>query len=121
MAEMLSILVVEDDPAIRQILADALAKRYKPRVAESGEEALQALRESVPDVILTDLDLGGFPGERLAAEALALSRPPIVFMMSGDAPRLLRAAGSAQRTFAKPFPIRDLLSALRECAAKRLN
>jgi CheY-like chemotaxis protein len=118
---MLSILVVEDDPAIRRVLADALGQCYEPRVVESGEEGLKALRESVPDVILTDLDLGGFPGERLAAEALSLSRPPIVFMMSGDAPRLLRAASSAQRTFAKPFPMKDLLRALRECAALRLN
>ena len=118
---MLSILIVEDDPAIRRVLADALGRSYKPRVAESGEEGLQALRESVPDVMLTDLDLDGFPGERLAAEALSLPRPPTVFVMSGDAPRLLRAASAARRTFAKPFPLRDLMSALSECAAQRFN
>ncbi|MFI5184175.1 MAG: response regulator [Vicinamibacteria bacterium] len=116
---MRSILIVEDDGTILDLLALAVGGSYRPRIAQSGEEGLEALRESTPDVVLTDLDINGFPGERLAAEALRLARPPIVFVMSGDASRLLRAAGLADRAFAKPFAISELLSALRECAPGR--
>src|SRR5215471_52669 len=57
------LLIVEDDSDMRSLLCDELwSDGYQLREAKDGDEALRAVLESVPDLILTDLKMpaGGF-------------------------------------------------------------
>ena len=57
------ILIVDDEPRIREVLMRFLAREgYEPRAAESGEEALEAIRAEPPDLVLLDLRLPGVDG-----------------------------------------------------------
>src|SRR4029078_12123644 len=60
------VLVVEDDPDIRQILAVFLGdKGFNVKVADSGHRALQLLGEDTVDLILSDVRLTGMTGMEL--------------------------------------------------------
>jgi hypothetical protein len=60
------ILVVDDDPSIRQALSHALAQNADVQVASTAEEALSGLAASSPDVILSDVRMPGLDGIELA-------------------------------------------------------
>jgi two-component system phosphate regulon response regulator PhoB len=61
------ILIVEDEPAIRDMLAFALGKAgYEPVHAGDGREAAEAIAERIPDLILLDWMLPGTSGLELA-------------------------------------------------------
>jgi two-component system phosphate regulon response regulator PhoB len=61
------ILIVEDEPAIRDMLAFALGKAgYEPVHAGDGREAAEAIAERIPDLILLDWMLPGISGLDLA-------------------------------------------------------
>lgn len=68
MANKLTILVVDDDSAIRQSLAAAfLDAGYSVRLAVDGPSALAVLSDFKPDVLLTDLTMPGMGGRELLA------------------------------------------------------
>lgn len=71
MGKSLSLLVVEDDPTLRQQIAQLVETwGYTVRLAQSGEAAINALVAEPPDVLLTDLILPAGGG----AEVLAFAR-----------------------------------------------
>ena len=58
-----SVLVVDDDAAFRAVLASELERmEFDVRAAESGEEAVERVAASDPDVVLLDLRLPGMGG-----------------------------------------------------------
>lgn len=58
-----SILIVDDEPEIRQLLADAFeGEALEVRLAGSGAEAIQLARSARPDLVITDLCLGDCSG-----------------------------------------------------------
>jgi len=60
MNQKINILIVEDEPAHAEVLAEALeAEGYRVTSAHSGEEALRALEKSSFNLVVTDLKLGG--------------------------------------------------------------
>ena len=81
-----SILVVDDDPAFRElagrILADA-GLRVAAQ-ADSAEEAMSAAKETKPDAVLVDVDLPDRDGIALAEELTALPWRPRVVLTSVD-------------------------------------
>ncbi|HSJ07985.1 MAG TPA: sigma-54 dependent transcriptional regulator, partial [Longimicrobiales bacterium] len=83
---MADILIVDDEPNIRRLLASLLAAEgHAVRTAASGEEGLAAVTEAEPDVVLLDLALPGAGGLEVLA-ALRTSNPALpVVMMSGRA------------------------------------
>lgn len=57
------ILIVDDEPRIRDVLQQFLAKKgYSPITAGSGEEAIQKAREEKPLVVLLDMRMPGMDG-----------------------------------------------------------
>lgn len=63
-AEPLRVIVVDDDPAIRRMLCEALAD-FDTREARDGEEALDEIGEDAPDLVITDIRMPGMDGYRL--------------------------------------------------------
>jgi CheY-like chemotaxis protein len=117
-----SVLVVDDDPYIRDALADVLADEgYEVTAARDGEEALEILRASLrPAVILLDLRMPGMSGWEVRKRLLAdpeLSAIPVVLLSADahleDAAATLRAAGSLR----KPPSLDELLEAVGRHAA----
>ena len=57
------VLVVDDEPAIVEIVRDYLADAgYRVSTARSGDEALRQVRSIVPDLVVLDLGLPGVDG-----------------------------------------------------------
>jgi len=110
-------LVVEDDHAMRSLLCDELLDMgYRIIEATDGEEALQRISDSIPDLILTDLRMpaGGLDYvSRL--RTLAPACPIILMTAFGDAQtksQVLERGVSAY--FDKPVRISDLKTAIRQ-------
>lgn len=62
------ILVVDDDQFFRQILKNALKEKYNVLEASDGDEALSAIRESKPDLVLLDIEMPGKNGIEVCRE-----------------------------------------------------
>ena len=60
------ILVVEDHPSIRKILADLLRSYCHLSTADSGRDALEKIEHKAPDLILLDLNLSDMDGLEIA-------------------------------------------------------
>jgi signal transduction histidine kinase len=116
-----TLLLVEDDPAVRQSLGDALgALNYRVLRAASGEEALAVLRrEPAPvDLLLTDLVMPGIGGigliQALAHEA---RRPARAVVMTGYVEEQGRRAAEASELVVgwiqKPVNLTEVARAIR--------
>lgn len=78
-----NILLVDDDPATVRVMGRILAGMGTLRFADSGEEALQLARESVPDLILLDAEMPGMSGFdvcRTLKGAPTLADVPVIFI-----------------------------------------
>jgi two-component system cell cycle sensor histidine kinase/response regulator CckA len=115
-----AILLVEDDPDLRELLARTLTRHgYRLVEAATGVEALQIIRDmTVPiDLLITDAVLPGLPGPAVAREAEIL-RPGIrVLFVSGytdDAMLRLGLLNENQAFLQKPFGSAALLRKVRQ-------
>jgi len=62
-SQLTSILIVDDEPALRMVLRRCLsASGFAVQEAQTGEEALAALRECPSDLVLLDLQMPGMGG-----------------------------------------------------------
>jgi type IV pilus assembly protein PilB len=78
------VLVVDDDPPLREILRDMLeGERYIVDVAADGQEALALVYRERPDLIITDLQMPGLDGLELLRKLrrdLATCQIPVIFL-----------------------------------------
>ena len=80
--DAMRILVVDDEPVCRRLVADALAK-YDVVDAPDGQEALRNVREQLPDLVITDIRMPDMDGYELLA-ALRAEAPDLpVLALSG--------------------------------------
>jgi CheY-like chemotaxis protein len=106
------VLVVEDEPDIRQSVADALeGEGYHVAVAENGAEALEIVACFRPEVILLDMKMPVMDGWAFV-RTYRRTPPPhgriVVFTAAADAARRAAETG-ADGVVAKPFDLDDLL------------
>lgn len=96
------VLLVEDDPAVRASLATALQPTYEVTQAADVPDALAALVEAAPDVVVLDLVLNA-PVDRLHQVLVTRGLP--VLLISGADTASLQAKAEARgwRFLAKPF------------------
>ena len=81
---MHNILIVDDEPAIRQSLKGVLEDEgYKASVAESGEACIESLRKRPFDVVLLDVWLPGMDGLETLEKVREIENAPEVIMISG--------------------------------------
>src|SRR5690606_32500542 len=85
-SQQLDMLVVDDDPVFRDVLARALTRRgFSVAVAGNGEEALQLVRERRPQRAVVDLKLEEESGLRLIPALLEAQPDLEVVMLTGYA------------------------------------
>ena len=110
------ILVVDDEPQIRRSLQVNLESRGYPVVSvENGDEALQALAQRSPDVVVVDLLLPGMDGIELTRRIRSHSSVPIIFLSAiGDEPKKVEALEvGADDYVTKPFSMEELTARVR--------
>jgi two-component system OmpR family response regulator len=111
------VLVVDDEPAIRELLAMVCAyEGWDVRTAEAGEPALRAVREQPPDVVLLDMMLPDLDGltvlRRMHASSPAL---PVIMVSARDSleDRAALLAAGAVGYVTKPFGVAALTDEVR--------
>jgi two-component system, OmpR family, KDP operon response regulator KdpE len=110
------ILIVDDDPAIRDSLSKELrAAGYATTTATDGIEGMGAFQSHVPDLVLTDLAMPRSDGFELIAGIRATSRIPIIVLsVRGADPDKVRALDLGADDFVtKPFSMAELLARVR--------
>jgi two-component system phosphate regulon response regulator PhoB len=113
------ILIVEDEPAIRDMVAFALRKgEFEPVVAGDAREAQSAIADRVPDLILLDWMLPGTSGLELARrwrrESLTREIPIIMLTARGEEnDRVGGLEAGVDDYVVKPFSARELLARIR--------
>lgn len=103
-----TMLVVDDDPEIRQYLSTVFAGKYKIFEAGSGEEGLELVRKHLPDIVISDVMMGGISGIELCRQMkldMALSHIPVILLTASTSQdvRLKGIEGGADDHISKPF------------------
>jgi len=113
------ILIVDDEPAIRDMVAFALRKAdYEPVHAGDAREAQSAIMDKVPDLILLDWMLPGMTGlelaRRLRKEGLTREVPIIMLTARGEEnDRVSGLEAGVDDYVVKPFSSRELLARIK--------
>ncbi len=106
------VLIVDDDPVIRESLAEALAEQgLHVRAAEDASRALAAVAEAAPDIVLTDVRMPGMSGLELLR--LLQERAPevdvILMTAFDDMPTVVAAMREGAKDFlVKPLDLHEL-------------
>jgi CheY-like chemotaxis protein len=123
MEEAKRILVIEDDPILRDLLAEwLLAAGYCVALAAEGGAGIAQAHAHRPALVVTDIHMPGTGGAAVISEVGRISPPIPVIAISGHfrsdlglTPEEALALGAA-RTLAKPFKRKDLVGAVIELA-----
>ena len=110
------ILIVEDDPPIRNLIATTLKTHdYKYLLAKNGEEALLSASTYAPDVVFLDLGLPDIDGVEIIKRIREWSNMPIIVISarSEDEDKIEALDAGADDYLTKPFSIEELLARLR--------
>jgi len=110
------ILVVDDDPTIRQLLADYLGEReLRVTGVPDGTAMRNALNQSVVDLIVLDLKLPSESGMNIARRLRTESTIPIIILTGNgdDVDRIVGLELGADDYLTKPFNPRELLARIR--------
>lgn len=119
-AESLNVWVVDDDQSVRWVLEKALRQAgINGRAFERAEPLLDALRDDVPDVLVTDVRMPGMDGlhllQRLTREKPEM--PVIVMTAHSDLDNAVAAyQGGAFEYLPKPFDIDEAVELIRKAA-----
>ena len=110
------ILVVDDEPQITRVLRTSLsAQGYDIRIANSGEMALEIMKDWTPNLIITDLSMPSIDGVQLCRKVRAVSQVPIVVLSVRDKEQQKVEAldAGADDYVTKPFGMNELLARVR--------
>jgi len=116
-----SVLIIEDDPRIRRIVAMTLQREgLQVAEAESGESGLERLGERDFDVVLLDLMLPGRDGFEVCREIRRTSNVPIIMVTArGDSHDVIAGLeAGADDYVSKPFVARELAARIRALARR---
>jgi two-component system NtrC family response regulator len=102
-----SVLIVDDDPRIRESLSEALmSDGWQVQLAESGEQALGVLSDADPSVVLSDIRMPGMSGLELLS--LLRERAPDVDVVLMTAYEDLPTIAAAMREGAADFMVKPV-------------
>jgi CheY-like chemotaxis protein len=101
-----TILICEDEPALRELVRASLDGDYRFVEASDGYVALQLARELAPDAVILDLMLPGLGGLDVLAELRSdeqLGKVPVLVITAWSETREDLVAAGADDFLAKPF------------------
>jgi two-component system phosphate regulon response regulator OmpR len=110
------VLIVEDDPAIREMVAEYLGGQgYDVQQAESGSDMREEIERNLPDVVLLDVRLPGEDGLSLARYLRERYDVGIIMVTAagGVVDRVVGLEVGADDYITKPFDPRELLARLK--------
>lgn len=113
---MATVLIVEDDPEIAQLVRDYLDRAgYETSTAMDGEAALVAVRNGNPDLIVLDLGLPKRDGLDVIREIRKHARTPIVILTARgeETDRIVGLELGADDYIVKPFSPREVIARVR--------
>ena len=102
---MARLLIVDDDPTIRETLCRLFSERYECDTADCAEQAIELLEIRHYDAIITDVSMPGVGGGQILKriEAGSLTIPVIVISANGDQFKETFLARGAFAYLSKPF------------------
>lgn len=109
---MASLLIVDDDQTVRDVLAELFSGEHRSDTASTAEEALGAMTECEYDLIITDITMPGMSGETLLGFARTnCPRTPVIFISGTiDRERVARLRVKGAFDFIqKPFQLSEVL------------
>jgi len=112
----ITILVIDDEPQLRRAMRATLSGiGYTVLEAKSGEEALDQLRETQPDLILLDLNMPGIGGLETCRAIRERSDIPIIVLSvrNTESDKVQALDAGADDYVTKPFGIQELLARIR--------
>lgn len=118
-----SVLIVEDDPSIRNLISTTLkAHHYKYKTASNGQNAILEASTSQPDVIFLDLGLPDIDGIEVIKRVRSWSDMPIIVISARveDEDKIEALDAGADDYLTKPFSVEELLARLR-VVSRRLS
>jgi len=110
------ILVVEDDPAVRNLITTTLeTQSYRFLTAPDGETGILEAASHNPDIVLLDLGLPDIDGVELIKKIRSWSAMPIIIISARgeDTDKIDALDAGADDYLTKPFSIEELLARLR--------
>ena len=113
---MLKILLVDDDPNIRQLVNLYLQKEgFEVTMADRGDEALKMFKASPPNLILLDIMLPGMDGWQVCREVRKISNIPIIMLTAKDETfdKVLGLELGADDYVSKPFDMKELVARIK--------
>jgi DNA-binding response OmpR family regulator len=109
----LSVLIVDDEPAIVEVLSTYLRDEgFRVNVALDGEEALRAVQRERPDIVLLDLSLPSMSGVEVFREIRVDSDIPVIMVTSrvNEVDKVVGLELGADDYIGKPFSPREVVA-----------
>lgn len=113
---MTRVLVVEDEPNLREPLVYLLEKEgYQVIEADNGNDAVDSFRKNSPDLILLDLMLPGMSGNEVCRTIRLESQVPIIMITAKDTEidKVVGLEIGADDYVTKPYSTRELLARMK--------
>lgn len=110
------ILVVDDDPALRELMSTYLLEnQFQVTAVATSAEMTAVLQETVIDLVLLDLRLGGEDGMQLARGLRETSELPVIIVTGkqDEADRVMGLEIAADDYVTKPFSNREMVARIR--------
>jgi len=112
------IVIADDEPDIRRLIA-LILREYTVLSAKRGDEALQLIRQEMPDLAILDISMPGLNGLEIAHALLAdptTARIPLIFLSAYGQQREIDAglAIGVALYIVKPFDPDELLQSVEE-------
>jgi CheY-like chemotaxis protein len=117
-----TVLICEDEPALRELIRVSLVGPYEFAEADDGEESLAAARHLQPDLVILDVMMPRRNGIEVLAELRkdeALASTPVIILTAQPETREEALRTGADRVIMKPFVPDEISSAVEEVLAAR--
>ena len=111
-----TIMVVDDDPNIQQLISLYLTKEgFEVSAASAGDEALKMFKTAPPSLILLDIMLPGMDGWQVCREVRKVSNIPIIMLTAKDETfdKVLGLELGADDYIVKPFEPKELTARIK--------
>jgi len=117
------VVVVEDDPAIVELLSDELRSQgFEPLILRRGSNTLKTVKDQKPAVVILDLALPDRDGTVILKELKDdwdAKKVPVIVVSAYTGRLDHNGRNNAEAVFAKPFDLDELMASVRAAASKK--